>query len=502
MEALEETLRSCGQEHLLEVPAVFAQLSKFDIAESVRRFKFATGPDQTQAQDEASLSPIENALVFHELREERQTAIAAIGWKALAEGKVAAVIMSGGQGTRLGFAGPKGCYNISLPSNKSIFQLHMERISKVRQLSGAASIPVYIMTSDLNDSIIRNFFAQHSFFGYPEADVFFFEQGLEPCFSLDGKVIIESRGSLSLAPDGNGGIYPALRASGALKDMERRGVEHLHVYGIDNVLTKSLDPNFLGAAIEAGAQVANKVVWRADKAEKVGVTARRGSRVCVVEYSELPAHLADAADETSGKLLFGAANICNHYLSLSFLQTEVLPALAGAAGLKPIYHVAKKKIPSLDAATGATVTPTAVNGIKLELFIFDVFPLAERWLVFETRRKDEFAPVKNEPGNAVDSPDTARRLVSAQAARWLEKVGAAVYTPPAAAATDDAASAAPVVFGDIDPAAFASGLAAEAGAAADNGREPLLEISPLLSYCGEGLERFSGAVVRPPVYLE
>ena len=269
-------LKEKGQGHLLEqLPTlseghpVFQQLLKFDIAESVRRFEKATSPEaeaSSMLNSSDPLTPIDDTIVLNELPADERQAYLSVGWRAIAAGKVAAVIMSGGQGTRLGYSGPKGCYNLGLPSQKSIFQLHMERILRVRQLctthcpregdegdNSPPSIPVYIMTSDLNDGTIRLFFQQHSFFGYHEKDVFFFEQGLEPCFFLDGKVILESPSQgLSMAPDGNGGLYTALSKSLALGDMRERGVEHLHVYGIDNVLTKSLDPGFLGAAISAG----------------------------------------------------------------------------------------------------------------------------------------------------------------------------------------------------------------------------------------------------------
>jgi UDP-N-acetylglucosamine/UDP-N-acetylgalactosamine diphosphorylase len=285
-------------------------------------------------------------------------------------------------------------YDLGMPSHKTIFQLHIEKIIKARDLYGrGASVPIYVMTSNLNHDIIVNNFKENNYFGYPSADVVFFEQGVEPSFTFDGQMIIESADSLSLAPDGNGGIYRALLYSGCIDDMTRRGVQHLHIYGIDNVLTKSLDPLFLGACIQRNVECGNKVVWRAHKTEKVGVTAELNGRMHVLEYSEIPADLADSED-ASGKLLFGAANICNHYLSVPFLRDTVLPSLSA------VYHVAKKKIPYYDPATGQTVVPSEVNGVKMEMFIFDVFPLATRWVVVEGLREDEFAPVKNAPGTS------------------------------------------------------------------------------------------------------
>ena len=466
MEGVRQKLKERGQDHVLEhLPdlkdtshPVFKQLARLDLAASLRNFAAAKGAS-TAARDDSTVKPVEpeNVVNWAEVAPEVQQPLHDLGLAAIADGKVAAVILSGGQGTRLGFAGPKGMYNMGLVSGKTIFQLHVERVAKIRALAEAASgrrpsVPIYVMTSDLNDAIIRDYFSREDYFNYPKEDIFFFEQGLEPCLTLDGKLIVESPTSLALAPDGNGGIYPALKVSGAVDDMARRGVEHLHIYGIDNVLTKALDPSFLGVCIDRRAQCGNKVVWRANKAEKVGVSVSVGGRMSVLEYSEIPAHLAEAED-AAGKLVFGAGNICNHYLALDFLRDVVLPSVGAS------YHLATKKIPHLDVSTGKTVTPTQTNGVKLEMFIFDVFPLATRWVVMEAAREEEFAPVKNEPGNPVDSPDTARAMLSDQAQRWLRAAGATV---------------------------------------AGTG---MCEVSPLLSYGGEGLEGYHGATVELPVYL-
>jgi UDP-N-acetylglucosamine/UDP-N-acetylgalactosamine diphosphorylase len=218
MEGLREKLKLLYQEHILElIPdlsekhSIFQQLSKLDLEASIRNFECAKA-SVSSAIDTSSISPVEN--VFNWLGADVNTKknMQNIGKACIREGKAAAVILSGGQGTRLGFAGPKGMYNMGLMSGKSIFQLHIERIAKIRMLSKTAtetlpSVPIYIMTSDMNDSIIRGYFASMNNFGYPVEDIFFFEQGLEPCLTNDGRVIIDNPESLSLAPDGNGGTH-------------------------------------------------------------------------------------------------------------------------------------------------------------------------------------------------------------------------------------------------------------------------------------------------------
>jgi UDP-N-acetylglucosamine/UDP-N-acetylgalactosamine diphosphorylase len=236
-----------------------------------------------------------------------------------------------------------------------------------------------------------------------------------------------------------------------------RNVKHLHIYGIDNVMTKSVDPGFIGFCIQNNVEVANKVVPRADAAEKVGVTAVRDGRMCIVEYSELPVEMTGC--DKSGKLIYSAANICNHYFSVDFLAAKVM------SGNNSLYHLAHKKIPYYNPVTKQTETPSSPNGVKLEMFVFDVFPLAERWAVMETLREDEFAPVKNAPGAATDSPDTARALMSDQAIRWLTAVGAFCYK-------------------DLSK------------------EKHECEISPLMSYSGEGLLDYMSRKIPLPCVLE
>lgn len=260
--------------------------------------------------------------------------------------------------------------------------------------------------------------------------------------------------------------------------MTSLGIEHLHVYGIDNILTRSADPLFLGYCISNAFQLGNKVVARLNASEKVGVTALHSfrdpftgmmepNRLCIVEYSELPPECT--GEDESGQLIYSAANICNHYFSLSFLLERVYPSLSSS------YHIANKKIPCYDPSSNSTVTPTNNNGIKLEMFIFDIFSLATSYGVLEVGREDEFAPVKNAPGSTTDSPDTARELLSNQCIRWLQAAGVEIVESE----TSD------IDFqGEINP----------------NLRKEC-EISPLLSYSGEGLEHLRGAKLSLPCYL-
>ncbi|KAL1833869.1 hypothetical protein DCAR_0104003 [Daucus carota subsp. sativus] len=343
-----------------------------------------------------------------------------MGMKAISEGKLAVLLLSGGQGTRLGSSDPKGCFNIGLPSGKSLFQLQAEKILRVQRLAALSQnegstdiVPIhwYIMTSPFTDDATRKFFESHKYFGLESDQVTFFQQGTIPCVSKDGRFIMETPCRVAKAPDGNGGVYSALKYSRLLDDMTMRGVKYLDCYGVDNALVRVADPTFLGYFIDKGVATAAKVVRKAYPQEKVGVFVRRGKGgpLAVVEYSELDSSLASAINQETGRLRFCWSNVCLHMFTVDFLNQ-----VANGLEKDSIYHLAEKKIPSIHGYT---------MGYKLEQFIFDAFPYAPSMTLFEVLREEEFAPVKNANGSNYDTPDSARLLCLRLHTRWVVAAG-------------------------------------------------------------------------------
>ena len=350
------------------------------------------------------------------------------GLEEIRGGRVGVVLLAGGQGTRLGYDGPKGCFDVGLPSGRSLFQLQAERLLRLQRVAEGPPIPWYVMTSDFNHAATEAHFEEAGYFGLDSAQVTFFRQGTLPCFDNAGKLLLEDKSCVALAPDGNGGIYAALKGEGVLADMEARGVQHVHVYCVDNALARPGDPEFVGCCAEAGRGCGATVVKKAFPEEPVGVFAMRGAGAdadlpAVVEYSELDPADASRVDLATGEMAFAWANICVHYFSVPFLR-DACERLEAEA----LYHVARKKIPHVDPVSGAQVKPSEPNGIKLEMFIFDVFRLsADGVTLLEVDRAKAFSPVKNAEGK--DSPATAREHLLALHASWIQAAGGNVDGP-------------------------------------------------------------------------
>ena len=389
---------------LAEVDALFRQLVKEDSAPSAGR----VGPVEV---DRLPRTDGERVARRH---------VAAVGEKALAAGEVAVVIVAGGSGTRLGFDGPKGTYPIAPVSAASLFQIHAEKVVALSRRHGRM-IPLYIMTSPENYGVTARFFEEHGNFGL--AHVRFFVQGQMPAVDREsGKILLAEKGRVALSPDGHGGTLYALASPGkspvgsCLEEMRELGVRTLFYFQVDNPMVKIADPAFLGLHRQADAEMSFKVIEKMAPDEKLGVVVRLDGKPQVIEYSDLPAELAELR-EPDGGLQLWAGSIAVHALERSFVERLV----RGDSRLP--FHRAIKKVAFVDD-NGEVARPDTPNAVKFERFIFDALPMAERFALVETDRTVEFEPLKNATGP--DSPATVRQRMSDRFADWLEAAGAKV----------------------------------------------------------------------------
>jgi UDP-N-acetylglucosamine/UDP-N-acetylgalactosamine diphosphorylase len=330
-------------------------------------------------------------------------------------GRVGAMLVAGGQGTRLGFKHPKGLFPIGPVSGKSLFQIHFEKVRATARRYGVR-IPLYLMTSRETHDETMAYLRGHECFGFPAGDLFVFCQGTMPAVdAATGKVLLADRHRVALSPDGHGGMLAAFAGSGAMADADRRSIQHLFYFQVDNPLVSVCDPEFLGYHLLSGSEFASQVVRKQEPAEKVGNVVQVDGRLHVIEYSDLPDDVANrrAAD---GSLEIWAGSIAVHAMELSFLERMV----EAAHGLP--FHCASKKVAHVDEQ-GNLVQPAEPNAVKFERFIFDLMPSARRAIVVEVDPVRHFAPLKNASGQPHDAPESVKAQVSALHREWLRRAG-------------------------------------------------------------------------------
>ncbi len=372
-----------------EQEALLAQIeaTDFSVIEYCKR--------ETLAVEKGEISPLA-AMELSEITA-KKAVFEEIGVKAIQNGKVGAVLLAGGMGTRLGSDDPKGMYNIGLTKEVYIFQRLIENLMDVVKKADTY-IHLFVMTSDKNDEATRNFLAEKNYFGYKPEFVHFFIQEMAPATDYDGHVYMESKSKISTSPNGNGGWFTSLQVAGLLDLVHTEGIEWLNIFAVDNVLQRIADPVFVGATIDAGASVGSKVVRKSAPDEKVGVMCLEDGRPSIVEYYELTDELMNAKDE-KGEPAYNFGVILNYLFNVNALETIF-------NGEMPV-HVVEKKIPHIDEQ-GEPVKPEAPNGYKFEGLVLDMIHQLDTCLPFEVVRSREFAPIKNRTG--VDSVESARAL--------------------------------------------------------------------------------------------
>jgi len=430
---IQRQLTEYGQEHVLrlwneltpdERPSLEEQIRSLDLGQIASLVEMARRSQQGVAANDALIeranragppSPLVRLPKTDEERDRWREARQR-GEELLLGGTVGAILVAGGQGTRLGFNKPKGMYPIGVVSQAPLFQVLAEQVLARSRFAGSP-IPYFIMTSDATHDETIAFFIEHDFFGLSPDDVYFFAQGNMPAVDAEsGKLLISSDKTLITSPDGHGGMLPALARTGMLEEMQRRKIEYLHYHQVDNPTAIVCDPVFLGFHSFFDAEMSVKVVAKRSAEERTGVAVAIDGKTQIIEYSDLPAQVARKTD-SDGSLLLWAGSTAIHVFNRSFLERLV----EGDTALP--FHIARKKVPFCNEE-GQLVTPTTENAYKFERFIFDALPLAKNALVLEADRAREFNPVKNASGD--DSPDTARSAMLRLHQEWLLAAGAHV----------------------------------------------------------------------------
>ena len=410
----EKLLKACGQEHLLSgwselskkaKDALLAQIATID-PEEIERCRAALCASAPAA---AAVKSSGAAPKVATLKGVALAKAVAAGERELKAGRVAALLVAGGQGSRLGYDGPKGCYPIGPISDAPLFHFHARKIL-ARSRRYGATIPWYVMTSEANNAETVACFERHGYFGLDPKSVFFFTQGMWPGMTKDGKIILDAPGHVFMSPDGHGGLLAALKRSGALDDMKRRGVRSVFFFQVDNPLVEVADPAFIGYHVMQKSEYSLKLCAKRDPYEKVGMPMRFGKSFRMVEYTEMTDEQCNRRT-SDGELYFKYGSPAIHVFDRAFLAREASKAMP--------LHLAFKKIPVFDGKK--VVKPAEPNGYKFEKFIFDILPNAKRAAFLAFDQKDEFSPVKNAEGG--DSPATCKADMQAKWSRWFAASG-------------------------------------------------------------------------------
>lgn len=393
-----EKLSSCGQQHILQYYDDLNDAEKKALLDQIELTDFSVieKGKSGEASKKGVVSPLAS-MELDEIKENRERFLE-IGTKAIQEGKVAAVLLAGGMGTRLGSDEPKGVYNIGKTKDVYIFQRVVENLMDIVKLT-QTDIYLFVMTSDKNHEKTVSFFKEHNFFGYKEDYIKFFMQEMAPATDYAGKVYMESKSQISNSPNGNGGWFSSMKKWGILDIIHNEGIRYLNVFAVDNVLQKIADPCFIGAVMERGVEAGAKVVKKAAPDEKVGVMCLEDGRPSVIEYYELTDELMNTLNE-KGERVYNFGAILNYLFDVKALERIVDNQL-------PV-HIVEKKIPYMDE-NGNLVKPETPNGHKYELLILDMIHDLKSCLPYEVERNKEFAPIKNKTG--IDSVESAQALL-------------------------------------------------------------------------------------------
>lgn len=407
-------LKANGQEHVLAFWDTLDAAARERLLAQIATLDFAAiGRMQAMLKEAGTPAAAAGAFEPAPVEEPEGDALAAYvakGEELLRGGKVAVLLVAGGQGSRLGYEGPKGAYPIGPVTDRPLFWFHARKILGL-DLTYGAHVPFYVMTSETNDAATRAHFEENGYFGLPREDVFFFVQGMWPALDPEGKIILDRPDHIFMSPDGHGGTLAALERSGALADMARRGIEQVFFFQVDNPMVAIADPSFVGLHAAKGADMTLKVCKKRDAHEGMGVVVIRDGHYAMVEYSELSDEQMERTNP-DGSLWLAYGSPAIHMFSYAFLRAEAERAMP--------LHLAHKKIAHVDAA-GNVVKPEKPNGYKFEKFIFDVIPNAKTLLTLAFDRTQEFSPVKNAEGN--DSPATTKRDLQAKWRGWLTQAG-------------------------------------------------------------------------------
>lgn len=402
LEEVKQILKDNNQEHLLFGYESMTEVNREKLLYQISKINFKLIKElyekakNTVSFEKEKIEPI-NYINKDKLPKEELEKYINKGEEIIKNGELAFVTMAGGQGTRLGHAGPKGTFILGEITNKSLFEIACDELKNAKEKYGVL-IPWYIMTSEENNDDTIKFFEKNNYFNYPKNAIWFFKQGEIPMIDTNGKIMLEEDYTIKQGADGHGGIFEAMLKNDIISDMQKRNIKWVYTGGIDNVLAKPIDPICIGIGVYENAGAVGKSLVKANPEERVGVFCKRNGKPSVIEYTEISDEMARQQNE-NGELAYGEAHILCNMFNMKVIENISKNKLP--------YHPAFKKATYINDK-GEKIIGDSPNGYKFETFIFDAFSMLGDMAILRVKREEEFAPVKNAEGT--DSPKTAREL--------------------------------------------------------------------------------------------
>ena len=402
LEQVKELLVKNNQTKILKIFEKIEDKEKVELEKQILELDFEQinklyNNREAQKDKSEKIEPIKY-IDKNKLNQEEREEISKLGEQVIKQGQYAVVTMAGGQGTRLGWKGPKGTFKLDIGENgKYIFEILVDTLKRASEKFGIEPY-WYIMTSIDNNNDTINFFEEHNFFGYKKEKVKFFTQNVLPIMDFEGNLLIDKNLKIKEASDGNGGVYKALQKSGMIDDMKSHNIKWVYIGGVDNIMANMVDDVLLGLAIKHNVPSASKSVKKAYPEEKVGIFCKRNGKPAIIEYIDMNEEMIYAKDKND-ELLYGESNILAHLFNIESLEK--------IAKFDLYYHCATKKNSYIDENLNEIV-PEKPNTYKFESFIFDAFEYLDDMIILRVNREEEFSPIKNATG--IDSPETAKKI--------------------------------------------------------------------------------------------
>ena len=392
-----------NQQHILRFYNQISQDQQHSLLKEIEKLNIKKMQElykNSYFDEEIDMNKISNLNCITNLREEEKKEYKNIGERIIKNNQYGIVIMAGGNASRLGLGIPKGCLKLSVnKKNISLFELFINQLKEIQNLYDIY-LNLYIMTSKTNNEEIQNFFSKNNYFDYPKENIKFFCQDELPILDVKGNIVLKEKNKILFGPNGNGNVFHALKKSKLLEDLIEKNIKYVLFSTIDNVLTKLVDMEFIGATIANNYKLASKTITKKNDEEKDWIFCKYNHRPFMLPSNYITKEITNKKNNNN-EYIYREKNITYHLISIDLISKF--------AEIDLKYHRAYKKNNYIDIDGNKIIAETP-NTFKFEQFIFDAFYFADDMLLYRVN-KNEFFPIKIQEDIKLASNELAKREI-------------------------------------------------------------------------------------------